>query len=159
AGIVGRVERTTGHNLQAIPKGRTDEHRNLGVAFLRTGMLDEALREFRRVLELDPSDAKARAYCGLVLLRRGMWQEGSDLYHALATEPDARISTLHNLAFALERLGHYAEAATALSRAMEMGGDADARVLTSLGIVTLLMGDARDAERLFADAQLKFPAH
>ena len=36
---------------------RVEEHRNLGVAFYRTGMLEEAAREFRRVLELQPHGA------------------------------------------------------------------------------------------------------
>src|SRR5690606_3763578 len=39
---------------------RLAEHRNLGVAFYRTGMHAEAEREFRRVVELVPDDADAR---------------------------------------------------------------------------------------------------
>ena len=38
---------------------RLEEHRNLGIAFYKTGMLDEAEREFRRVVELRPGDTQA----------------------------------------------------------------------------------------------------
>ena len=46
------------------------ERRNLGIAFYRTGMLDDAAREFRRVLELRPGDVEAMFRLGLVALRR-----------------------------------------------------------------------------------------
>ena len=38
-------------------------------------MLDEALREFRRVAELRPSDASAPFFLGLIALRQARWEE------------------------------------------------------------------------------------
>ena len=38
-------------------------------------MLDEALREFRRVLDLRDADAAARFYVGLVLARQEKWAD------------------------------------------------------------------------------------
>ncbi len=62
---------------KAVPPRVTDarvkEHRNLGIAFFRTGMLDEALREFRRVAELRPDEASAAFYLGLIALRQARW--------------------------------------------------------------------------------------
>ncbi|NJK32898.1 MAG: tetratricopeptide repeat protein, partial [Deltaproteobacteria bacterium] len=63
---------------------KIEEHRNLGVAFYKTGMLDEAVREFRRVAELRPDDLGARFYLGLAHLRLGKWSE------ALTHQRDAR---------------------------------------------------------------------
>src|SRR4051812_44029814 len=51
----------------AVSDSRVDEHRNLGVAFYKTGMLDEAMREFRRVAELREQDSSSRFYIGLAL--------------------------------------------------------------------------------------------
>ena len=51
----------------SVSDARVEEHRNLGIAFYKTGMLDEAMREFRRVAELRPADAGAPFYLGLVL--------------------------------------------------------------------------------------------
>ncbi len=42
-----------------VTDARVTEHRNLGIAFYKTGMFDEALREFRRVAELRPAEASA----------------------------------------------------------------------------------------------------
>ena len=49
------------------PRSRTTpprEHRELGVALLKTGMFDDAAREFRRALELEPTDVVSRSCLG-----------------------------------------------------------------------------------------------
>src|SRR5207245_7668240 len=66
AGFVHRAGRTASAADQQITDARVEEHRNLGVAFYKTGMLDEATREFRRVAELRPGEAHAHFYIGLV---------------------------------------------------------------------------------------------
>ena len=40
-------------------------------------MLDEALREFRRVADLRPTDASAPFYLGLIALRQARWDEAA----------------------------------------------------------------------------------
>ena len=57
----------------AVNDGRVEEHRNLGVAFYKAQMLDEGLREFRRVAELRPADASAPFFLGLIAARQGRW--------------------------------------------------------------------------------------
>src|SRR5207247_10594696 len=52
AGFVHRAGRTASTVDRHITDARVEEHRNLGIAFYKTGMLDEAAREFRRVAEL-----------------------------------------------------------------------------------------------------------
>jgi hypothetical protein len=48
AGFLHRVGRTK--PVEPVSsEARVSEHRNLGVAFYKAGMLDEAVREFRRV--------------------------------------------------------------------------------------------------------------
>ncbi|HWP04058.1 MAG TPA: DUF4388 domain-containing protein, partial [Gemmatimonadaceae bacterium] len=51
AGFLHRIGRSKGPDTP-VGTARLDEHRNLGVAFYRSGMYDEAAREFLRVLEL-----------------------------------------------------------------------------------------------------------
>src|SRR5579872_6085361 len=60
AGFVHRAGRTPSAVDVEVTDARVDEHRNLGVAFYKTAMFDEAAREFRRVAELRPSDAGAQ---------------------------------------------------------------------------------------------------
>src|SRR6266542_596992 len=70
AGYVRRTGRTASAADRQITDARVEEHRNLGVAFYKTGMLDEATREFRRVAELRPEEASAHFYIGLVALKQ-----------------------------------------------------------------------------------------
>jgi tetratricopeptide (TPR) repeat protein len=153
AGLIHRVGRNSKVNLQAVPAGKTQEHRNLGTAFYRTSMFDEALREFRHVLEQDKDDASARFYIGLVLLRQGKWDDAIQALQEATARAGAKPATYHNFAFALERMGRYAEALSALQDAVKRGGAKDARIQTSLGVVTLMMGDVHAADRALGAAK------
>jgi tetratricopeptide (TPR) repeat protein len=113
-------------------------------------MLDEAMREFRRVVDLRETDAQARFYIGLALMRQGKWSDAADAFRLCVAQPGARASALHNLAYALERLGRYDEAQAALDEAMKRGGAKDPRIQTSLGVVALRSGDV-----IAADAALQ----
>ena len=153
AGLIHRVGRNSRVDLRVIPAGRTAEHRNLGAAFYQTSMFEEALREFTKVLEQDKDDPDARFYIGLVLLRQGKWDDAIAAYNDAASRPGAKPASYHNLAFALERVGRYAEALSALHDALKRGGAKDARIQTSLGVVTLMMGDVHAADRALGTAK------
>jgi tetratricopeptide (TPR) repeat protein len=152
ASFVRRVGRTRASE-PAVSDARVEEHRNLGIAFYRTGMLDEALREFRRVAELRPGDPAAPFLLGLVLTRQGSWKAAVEAYRSAATFPDARPAVFHNLAFVLERLGHFSDAETALEQAAARGGGDDPRVRTSLGVLALRRGEVADALALLTAAR------
>ncbi len=152
AGFLHRVGKSRAPDVIA-PDARVEEHRNLGMAFYKTGMLDEAEREFRRVVELRASDMHARFFLGLVHLRLARWDDAvSDFEHA-AQQRGATPAVLHNLAFAFERKGEPAKAREALREAVRRGGDLDARVHTSLGVLALRDGDLSAAQASFLTAR------
>ncbi|HXV86324.1 MAG TPA: DUF4388 domain-containing protein [Gemmatimonadales bacterium] len=143
AGFAHRTGRTHAPAADGTD-ARVEEHRNLGLAFYRTGMLDEASREFRRVAELRPTDGSAYFYSGLVALKQARWQEAVELLSQAAERGGERPAVLHNLAYALERTGR-------LEEAEAMFGDAaararhDARHLVGWGIAALQRGDPQVA--------------
>jgi len=155
AGFIHRIGKTKAPT-PAAAEGRIEEHRNLGVAFFKTGMLDEAAREFRRVLELRSGDTVARFYLGLVLCRQRKWDDALQAFAEAATVPGAKIAVFHNLAYALEQLNRYEEARVALEEAIRRGGGTDPRVQTSLGVVNLMAGDLRAADAAFNAAKPLF---
>lgn len=157
SGIIREVHRPAAPEPHALGS-RVDEHRNLGAAFYRVAMFDESAREFRRVLELEPGDRRARAQLGLIHMRQGHWQDAVGEYEVLAAaRPTA--ATFHNLALALERLGRYEDARTALESAAALSGERDARVQTSLGAVCLLQGEARAADETLGAAKALWAPH
>ncbi|HEX5388086.1 MAG TPA: DUF4388 domain-containing protein [Gemmatimonadales bacterium] len=139
AGFAHRV----GTSAAAAPRvndGRTEEHRNLGVAFYKAGMFDEALREFRRVAELRPSEGSAPFYLGLIALRQARWADAAAAFGQALEKGGPRPAALHNLAFALEQLGRLDEADAAYGDAAGRARD-NARVMLGWSIVALKRGE------------------
>ena len=155
AGFAQRIGKTKPVEA-VVSDARVDEHRNLGIAFYRTGMLDEAMREFRRVSELRAHDAESRFYIGLALMRQNNWSEAVETFTLCVAHPGARPGAYHNLAYALERLGRYEEATVALGTALKRGGAKDPRIQTSLGVVALRAGKIDEADAALMAARPLF---
>jgi tetratricopeptide (TPR) repeat protein len=132
---------------------RADEHRNLGVAFARAGMLDEAARELRRVLELRPADAHARLHLGLVALRARRWGDAAAVLGEAAALPAPSGAVFHALGIARHRLGQLAAADEAFDEAARRGLADDPRLATARGALAVARGDAVAARRWLADAR------
>jgi tetratricopeptide (TPR) repeat protein len=156
AGYAHRVGRSAPRRQPTETK--IAEHRNLGIAFYRTGMLEEAQREFRRVLELRDADGISRFHLGLVQLRRRDWIGACDTFGRAAQELDAPAAVFHNLAYACEQRGQWSDAAEHLEEAARRATATDPRVALSRAAVAL--GDARiaDAEAALADARAAWGA-
>jgi pentatricopeptide repeat protein len=144
---VGRTKPVEGPTSEA----RVTEHRNLGVAFYKAGMFDEAVREFRRVNELRPGDDLATFYAGLVLLRQGRWQDAATVFQQMVSRRITSQAVYHNLAYALERLGRHDEAADALAQAVRAGAS-DPRTKLSAGVLALRRGDVAEADAMLGEA-------
>ncbi|MBI4421950.1 MAG: DUF4388 domain-containing protein [Gemmatimonadetes bacterium] len=145
AGFTHRVGRTRSSQAIAVDDIRMQEHRNLGLAFLKTGMLDEAAGEFRRVLELRASDGNASFHLGVIAVRQGRWNDAVECFRHAAERLGAQPAVLHNLAFACEQAGNLGEAEAAYAEAAARAGP-DAHILTSWGIAALERGDYQVAE-------------
>src|SRR2546429_5967666 len=148
AGFVHRAGRTASAVDAQVTDARVEEHRNLGIAFYKTGMLDEAAREFRRVAELRPGEANAHFYMGLVALRQARWREAMEALRLAAEEGGGRPAGVHNLPFAYEQLGPLGEAGAAYAQAAAPA-PTDAKGDPGLGLRAPERGEyARAAGRL-----------
>jgi tetratricopeptide (TPR) repeat protein len=133
----------TGTSAAALPRineTRVEEHRNLGIAFYKTGMLDEALREFRRVADLRPSEGAAPFYLGLIALRQARWADAVDALRVALEKGGPRPAALHDLALALERMGRFDDAEAAYGEAAGRARD-DHRVMLGWSVVALKRGE------------------
>jgi tetratricopeptide (TPR) repeat protein len=121
------------------------EHRSLGYALLKTGMLDDAAREFRRVLQLHADDIGARACLGGILARKGDFAAAEAELRKATVSVEADFAAWHNLGYVLERLGRLDEALAAYDEA-EHHGAADPKLLISRAVIALRRGDAATAD-------------
>ncbi|MBK7595545.1 MAG: DUF4388 domain-containing protein [Gemmatimonadetes bacterium] len=131
---------------------RLDEHRNLGIAFYRTGMLAEADREFRRVSELRPENGEGPFHLGLIALREARWEDAITQLKLAAERSGPRPAVLHNLALAFEALGRLDEADAALSDAIQREKD-DPRLWIGWGLLALRRAQGPSALERFARAR------
>jgi Flp pilus assembly protein TadD len=144
AGFAHRVGTSTA-TTPKVNDSRVDEHRNLGIAFYKAGMLEEALREFRRVIDLRPADSSAPLFLGLIAIRQARWEEAAEALRRAADAGVPKPAALHNLGFALEQLGRLDEAEAAYGDAAGRARD-DARVMLGWSIVALKRGDNKVAQ-------------
>lgn len=146
AGFAHRAGRTRrSAPVEEVADARIEEHRNLGIAFYKTGMLDEATREFRRVAELRPADADAQFYLGLVALRQARWRDAAEVLERAAEHGGGKGPVLHDLGLAYERSGQFDKAEAAYGEASGRARH-DARIMTSWGIVALQRNEYQVAE-------------
>ena len=145
AGFAHRLGRSSlSVEAEAASESRVEEHRNLGLAFYKTAMLDEAGREFRRVVDLRPADTQGHFFLGLVALRQGRWNDAVDSLRHAAEKSGGSAAILHNLALALEQMGRLAEAEAAYAAAAARAPN-DWHILVSWGVLGVKRGDGQHA--------------
>ncbi len=146
AGFVHRAGRREAGEKPEPRSARVDEHRNLGIAFYKTGMLDESVREFRRVVELRPSDGSAFFHLGLIHFKQAQWKQAVESFRAASDLGGAPPSVLHNLAVSYEKAGNLEKAEAILADAADRSV-ADPRILTGWGVLALHAGRHDEAIR------------
>ena len=154
AGFAHRVGQREWTEGQRVREADVAERRNLGIAFYRTGMYEEAVREFRRVLEMRPDDATAGFHLALVALRERRDREAVRRLKALMEEVGPRHAAFVNLAIAFDRLGRSADALIALNEA-ETHRPAVPVVALMRAVIQLRMGDVDAATESLAEYQLR----
>lgn len=142
AGFVVEVGRS-GTAMKAIEGPDVHEHRNLGMAFFRAAMYDEAITEFSRVLELKEDDAPAAFYIGLISISRRDWATAASAFQrATVYAPDA-ISPLHNLSYSLAKLGQIDKARRVCDEILARTERREPVVLTLSGALAIQARNAK----------------
>ncbi|NCG31677.1 MAG: DUF4388 domain-containing protein [Proteobacteria bacterium] len=142
AGFVSRAgERST--EAEAGGDESLQQHLNVGVAFYRSGMMEDATREFEQALEIDPKQARANFMLGLMAFRAGRLDEALQHFGSMPESHREGYAVQRNRALTLELLGRYPEALEALDTASLSKPDA-ADLHLARGILFL---KARDAAR------------
>jgi tetratricopeptide (TPR) repeat protein len=109
-------------------------------------LTEEADRDFRRALELNPDLPHTLVNYGAFVARRGRLEEAVALYgRALQLRPDYP-SALNNLATALARLGRMTEAERAATAAVA-AAPTQPQVRSNRGFILMQLGRAEEAER------------
>ncbi|HJP84600.1 MAG TPA: DUF4388 domain-containing protein [Gemmatimonadaceae bacterium] len=145
---VGR-KRTT----PTLPRNASPlERRELASALYRAGMHDEALREFRAIVE-EAADPVASFHVGLIALRQKEYSAAVNAFMTAAPHAPSKIALLHNLALAYDGLGQLEKAKLVIDRALTSGGSADPLIQLEGAVVALRMGDFQTAKVRLSEAR------
>jgi tetratricopeptide (TPR) repeat protein len=155
AGFAHPVGRRSPAEQKEVPQARIDEHRNLGIAFYRTGMYDESTREFRRVAELQPHNVDSRFHLALIGLRKGDDRMALRFFKETTEMGGARAAVLHGMSLALERLGRLPDARFAADEAARLAPQRP-QVQLSRAILLLKQGEVHEAAAAFARFREEF---
>jgi Flp pilus assembly protein TadD len=87
----------------------TDVLQQIAVTYTHIGMTDEAIRTYRRVLELHPNAAGAHYGLAFLLLQRGSREDGVSHLKAFLDQPPALAEAQRHVAHARQTLAELAE--------------------------------------------------
>lgn len=133
------------------------EHRNLGLAFYRSGMLDDAAREFDRVISLESNDLQSIFHLGLVAVRQRRFADAVKWFKQVMGLNERHFPSYVNLAVALRGLGRHDEALTVLEDAEQLRA-ATPTVALARGVTQLQLGDATSARRSLQEYRQRLAA-
>lgn len=152
AGIVEKPEKT---EIAKKARGDINEYKNLGYAFFKTGMYDEAEREFRKVLEIAQDNAESLMYLGLIELKRNNLEKAEEFLKK-AGEIEKNPAILNNLGYMYNRKGNFDQAQIVLNQALGLSPD-DPRINCNLAIVFFNRNELEGAQNLFEKVIEKKP--
>lgn len=160
AGFVSRAgERSTSEETGGDEA--LQQHLNVGIAFYRSGMMEDAAREFEQALAIEPTQGRANFMMGLIAFRRGRLEEALNHFGSMPPGTGNTYSVHRNTALTLELLGRYDDALAALDEAL-VTKPTDPAVHLARAVIHIKRGDvpkALDALRLYRTSpEIKKPS-
>jgi tetratricopeptide (TPR) repeat protein len=143
-GFVARAGQRDAVASQGSGDNEIAQHLSLGVAFYRSGMMEDAVREFQSVLDKDAKHPRALFRLGLIAFRAGRLADAIEFFDRMPESARNSYSVLRNRALVLEHLYRYPEALETLERAEKVRGG-DPALALARGIVRLKSGDVPGA--------------
>ncbi len=136
--------------------GDVSEYKNLGFAFYKTEMYDEAEREYKKILDIDGTDPEAFFYLGLIELMRGEMKTAREQL-VRSAEKEKRASVLTNAGYVCIKMECYDEAIAYLQTARELMPDS-LKMKCNLAIALFNKGNHDEAEVLLREVIKESPA-
>ena len=110
--------------LAILSKGDSAEwHLERGAEFYLDDRHQEAVAEFQKALERDPSLSRAHFYLGLIAYDRGDYLPASQAFESVVRLDQKNASAHYNLGLCYQELGRYAEARTQFQQTLQYAGN------------------------------------
>ena len=146
-----RDSETLFRHLLEVTKNNYAGHVNLGTVYSRRGQLDEAIREYRESLRLNPYYGLTHYNLGNALLQKGEVDEAIQHYQLSILLLPMYVDSYNNLGLALRKKGQVDEAIRRFQQAVRLKPD-DADIHYNLGAALAQRGQMDEAIRQFQEA-------
>jgi tetratricopeptide (TPR) repeat protein len=146
AGLLEKPERPAAPQK---PTGDIFEYKNLGFAFYKTEMYDEAEREYNKALAIKAEDAEALFYLGLIAVAHNDYEAARE-HLRKAAYLEKRTSILVNLGYVCIKLNHFDEAIEYLRTAHDCAPEST-KVQCALGKAYYEKGELTKAATMFEE--------
>ena len=146
-----RDSETLFRHLLEVTKNNYAGHVNLGTVYSRRGQLDEAIREYRESLRLNPYYGLTHYNLGNALLQKGEVDEAIQHYQLSILLLPMYVDSYNNLGLALRKKGRVDEAIRQFQQAARLKPD-DADIHYNLGAALAQRGQMDEAIRQFQEA-------
>ncbi len=146
-----RDSETLFRHLLEVTKNNYAGHVNLGTVYSRRGQLDEAIREYRESLRLNPYYGLTHYNLGNALLQKGEVDEAIQHYQLAILLLPMYVDSYNNLGLALRKKGRVDEAIRQFQQAVRLKPD-DADIHYNLGSALAQRGQMDEAIRQFQEA-------
>lgn len=105
-----------------VDKNFSEARNNLGIAYERTGSIDEAIDSFEKALAnpMYPNPEKPYNNLGRIYYRAGLYDKAIDSYTAALRRVNDYAPSFYFLALCYNAKGYYGDASNALMRAIEL---------------------------------------
>ncbi|MEA1913223.1 MAG: tetratricopeptide repeat protein [candidate division WOR-3 bacterium] len=150
-GIIKEVK-SDGITLERA-EAKTDEYRNLGVAFIRIGMYKESLREFDRILELKPGDPEALFYKGIIKFELGEIEDAENVFN-MSQDKIEKTETLNNLSIIKDLQGDLESGLRYISWALGKEKN-NPKIILNKAIILLKLGKIEEGFEVLSKLQEK----
>jgi tetratricopeptide (TPR) repeat protein len=145
-GCCGVIERVSHRGSE----DKIEEHLNLGIAFLKTQLFDEAEREFKHIIKVHPKNRAARFYLSVILTKTKNYREAEELLRKLLKEDPESVLFLNNLGYILAIRGRSEEAFELFEEAAKDGKSSIP--ILNMAIAVFDRGDFKSANQLLHKA-------
>ncbi len=135
---------------------RTVDHYNLGISLIAAGHRDEAAREFRTTIRLDPWHEGGHTALGLVLAQTGKLEEAARCFSRVLEMAPHKAAPYKYLGMVNLRQDQPDQAVTNLCKALQFDSQ-DPVIFNELGLAYLKQGNYREAIHSFSQALTQSP--
>ncbi|MEO0240679.1 MAG: DUF4388 domain-containing protein [candidate division WOR-3 bacterium] len=130
------------------------EHLNLGMAFLKINLFEEAEREFKRVIEMAPNSSEGYFFMGILEVYRNNYEIAKKFFEKAKEITPNNKKLIHNIAFTCYKLKDFESANKLLE---EIKDEKDKKFLLLKGILEYESGNIQVAKEYFKKVIKDFP--